>query len=94
MPVDLTTGWLIPDGGFPVLQISIAHGAVKVDYRVLNLLEGLKIEGALVDGVEGKNTSAYAGCPVNEYTNVKERVHGSVKNGTDAVTNRQGREKG
>ena len=31
------------DGGFPVLQVGVAHGAVEVDYRVLNLLKGLEI---------------------------------------------------
>ncbi len=57
---------LFPDGGFPVLQVGVAHGAVQVDYRVLNLFKGLEIEGALVDGIEGKSTDTYARCPVDE----------------------------
>ena len=85
---------LFPDGGFPVLQVGVAYGAVKVDYRFLNPFKGLEIEGALVDGVEGKSTGTYASCPVDEYANEKERIHGSVKYGTEPVANRHGRKKG
>ncbi len=57
---------LFLDGGFPALQVCVPHGTVEVDHGVLNLLKGLEIEGALVDGIEGKSTPT----PVAPSTNM------------------------
>src|SRR5262249_20198281 len=78
------------DQASAALQIAVAHRAVEIDGRLLDALEEIEVERAIVDGVAHLHGEGVG----EERDVVVERVHGAVRTVADAIAHGEGRQEG
>src|SRR3989442_1481252 len=79
---------LLFDHLLPASEIAVSHGAVHVDHALLEALEQVEVQRAVVHRVAGLHTHP---CP-EERQHVGQRIHRPVDGLADPVTHRQRRE--
>src|SRR3972149_861803 len=78
-------GPLLLDELLPATEVAVAHGAVHVDHALLETLEELEVQRAVVDGVTDLHPEAVP----DERQHVAQRIHRAVHGLADPVTDGQ-----
>src|SRR2546425_889893 len=79
---------LLLDHLLPASEIAVSHGAVHIDHALLEALEQVEVQRAIVQRVAGLHAPP---CP-EKRKHVGERIHRAVDGLADPVTHRQRRE--
>src|SRR2546427_12277754 len=79
---------LLLDDLLPASEIAVSHGAVHIDHALLEALEQVEVQRAIVQRVAGLHAPP---CP-EKRKHVGERIHRAVDGLADPVTHRQRRE--